>query len=135
MFVKYNNTIHFVLKTLDLKDTNTSIMWLVNCNDTEQNYAVPSDQCQDFSINCYDIDIVQALLRIKHLAYQYSFFGYGELNNPINDYRWKFTYDEKRREVADIIKVMEDGVVCECSNGDIRHFKYEKIYGSRFDDD
>lgn len=110
------------------KVNTTSCYLVVNCNDTEQCYVVSSDDCTD-ELSTYDdggvYSYICAFLRRKHCHYQYSYFGFGEMQNAVHmDFDWYFDYKGKERKVDDICKIMDDGILCDV-DGEYRHFKFD----------
>jgi hypothetical protein len=144
MFVTYNNSLYCVIRSyqLKIKCIECEIYVLVNCNDTDECFSVPSDECTTASVNCDDNDefgltsIIKAMLTKKHVTNPYTYFGYGMYNNDLYDFlKLKIKYNDTYRIIEDILKVVNDGMICVLTNDEIRHFKFNKIQSCFFDSD
>ena len=163
MFVKYNNELHYVTKTVDFlsktveekvvkkrKNNKTSssssltekrkLYILFNINNPNGEFAIISEECTEVKLplenNTY-FDFCTIVEREFCKRYNFDW----ESSVDYNDYFWRVSYKSDKTgscntyDIYSIDKIMEDGFLCTLySSNEIRHFKFKNLYNDRFSD-
>ncbi len=140
MLVKFNNQLHFVLNsynvvqpkvTTETKKTKkrkqpepemNEVYFVINCTN---NYTMR----RDFVVNAKDCVKVDAKIPSNFNRALCAFLERKLLGNGSDKYRMclRINYNDKEYDIHVISEIKEDGLIVELSDGEIRHFKFNKI--------
>lgn len=163
MFVKYNNQIHYVTKTVNLITKNENenknkkrkkndlssstelnndveLYILFNVNNSQGEFAVYSKECSEVKIPLYGDDYYD-FCTIVEREYNKRFNFDHESSVDLNSYFWRVSYKSEKSDttktydIYTIDKIMEDGFLCTLySSDEIRHFKFKNLFNNRCSD-